>query len=294
MPDKDKRNERLDDIASDDDLLEDESLDIFNETIADTTDAIDVDAEDADVVESETEDSDMDSEETDEDNGDNDLSGSKTKIKKPKSNRTSIFTINPKETKLLHLSVIGAIIGMLVGFIPLTLITYIMGRVYYPLYVIIALMIYLFVRLFRGGRDIRTMIFASVLSLYAAYIARLACLAALYIRYYSLSFTKIPGLVLEAFGKRGTIPDVATSSFVYPLVFTLLGIVLAIELFRGRVSVLSESNQALDSVSFDDVDDIDDEFDDDADDDVVVDVEIVDDELGDDVDDVDDMDTDDL
>jgi hypothetical protein len=149
--------------------------------------------------------------------------------------------LNPLFNKLLPLSMLAALIGLLLGPVPSVLYTYFTGTVFYPLFVIAPLLAYLFNSLLKGGRDIRALIVISVFSLVSTYITLIACRATLLILMQDMSILRVPQLVVSAFGRRGMIPSSA-SAHVYPLVFTALGVCVAWELLRNSKQDSQDNN----------------------------------------------------
>ena len=147
--------------------------------------------------------------------------------------KRGLLFINPAYNKLLPATVLAALIGLLLGSIPAIAVTLILGKVFYPLFIVIPLLIYLFNKLLKGGRDGRALIVTIVFSLAGAYLTALACQATLYVLYYDISVLQIPVITALVINRPGVLPSSA-SSYAYPLIFTVLGIFIAAELFRGR------------------------------------------------------------
>ena len=140
-----------------------------------------------------------------------------------------VSLVDPVYTRRLPLSLLAAVIGGLLGFIPAALCSYLFGTEFYPLFIATPLLIFLFNSLLKGGRDIRTLFIVAVFSLASAYVTAIACQAAIYVAAYRLSIIQILTLTYLAIGKSGIIPNTA-ASYVYPLIFTALGVVLTWEL----------------------------------------------------------------
>ena len=153
--------------------------------------------------------------------------------------KRSSTLINPAYNGLLPISLLAALIGMLLGPIPVIAIVLIAGSVFYPLFVVAPLLMYFFNSLLKGGRDIRALIVTAVFSFASAYMAALACQAAIYTSFRNFSVFQIPTITALIFGRSGALPASA-SAYVYPLIFTALGVVIAAEMMRGK----AEENQA--------------------------------------------------
>jgi hypothetical protein len=137
--------------------------------------------------------------------------------------------LDPVYNGLLPISLLAALMGAVLGPVPVVLFAYLTDIVFYPLFVVAPLLAYLFNLLLKGGRDIRAMIAATVFSLACAYITALACRAALYASLHSMSILDIPLITGLAIGEPGVIPSSA-SAYAYPLVFTALGLAVMWEL----------------------------------------------------------------
>ena len=140
--------------------------------------------------------------------------------------------VDPAYNGLLQFTLLAALLGLLLGPIPAIVSVLIGGSVFYPFFVVGPLLMYLFNKLLKGGRDIRSLIVIAVFSLAGAYLTALSCRAALYVTLRSLSVFRIPEFVAMAFGRPDALPPSA-SAYVYPLIFTALGVILAAELLRA-------------------------------------------------------------
>ena len=139
----------------------------------------------------------------------------------------------------LLFSLLAALTGAILGLIPATLCAYLFKATFYPFFIAAPLLTYLFNRLFRGSCDIRTIVITAGFSLVSAYVTALACYVTLIVHQVSLvvptfkmSIGRIPGLTIEALTQPNNLPE-SFSAFVYPLVFTALGIIIVWELLCG-------------------------------------------------------------
>ena len=225
-------------IEDNDDI--DESLDDFVEEAASD------DTEEADCSEPTNDDGDCVAEESGND------------IAVDEGKRVSRF-IDPAYNGLLPISLLAGLIGLILGQIPSVLFTSISdssivldnlystgiidltSNIFYPLFVVSPLIICFFNFLLKGGRDIRALIVTAAFSLASAYLTILLCqTVTLYSIQSLLGFNSTIFQVLETFIESfvalaySPIPiPVVASAYVYPLVFTALGVVVAALLYRS-------------------------------------------------------------
>jgi len=147
----------------------------------------------------------------------------------------------------LATSFVAALIGAVLGVIPVTLIAFATGMIFYPLFIAAPLLTYPFNSLLKGRRCVGSIIIATIFSVASAYVSAVACQAALYISAHSMSVFQIPLLTALALGKPGVIPA-TVSAYAYPLVFILFGLAITSELLvsggkkKHTVSVDAEEN----------------------------------------------------
>ena len=141
--------------------------------------------------------------------------------------------IKHKNNNLLPATLLAALIGLLLGSIPVVAGVLIASRIFYPLFVAAPLLMFLFNSLLGGERGSRTLIITIVFSLISAYLGAVACQVADYVVKDSISIFRIPLIIAMVFGRSGVLPASA-SEYVYPLVFTALGVVIAMELNRSK------------------------------------------------------------
>ena len=130
---------------------------------------------------------------------------------------------------LVSMAVLGAVIGMLVGLIPVTAWTYVCKTDFFSLYALCPLAVYLFMRLFRADYDTSSITILVFFSAFGAYLALLSCQAAYHALTFKMSVLDIPLLTVLSLGKPGVIPPYA-SQIVFPLIFSALGIFISIAL----------------------------------------------------------------
>ena len=146
-----------------------------------------------------------------------------TDEKRLETETPSSAPVNKKRDRLISPPVIGALIGTIVGLIPVTIWTYIFNADFFPLYVLCPLAVYLFMRLFRTEYDLSSMTVLVFFSAFATYLALLSCQAAYHAVNFKMSALEIPLLTLLSLGNPENLPDTA-SSIVFPVIFSALGI----------------------------------------------------------------------
>jgi len=150
--------------------------------------------------------------------------------------------IDPAYNRLLPVSLLAALIGLLLGPIPAVVGVLVAKIVFYPLFVVAPLLMYLFNKLLKGGRDIRALIVFAVFSLVSAYLAALTCQVTLfYLSDANITIFQIPIITTMVLGRLGALPASA-SAYVYPLLFTALGVAIAALLLRGKPAELGIRN----------------------------------------------------
>jgi len=207
-----------------DDIGEDES-EAWSEAAAE--DEGDDDGEDD--TEDDSEDEDVSEDEDDTEDEDAAEEEGETEIEAKAKDK--ILLIYPEYTKRLPFSLLAALIGAVVGIVPVVLCAYWFGTLFYPFYIAAPLLIYIPNTLFKGCRDIRALICNAVFSLASTYVGILSCRVALIMLYFEVPISRFPSFLIEAFGLPEILPETA-SAYVYPLLFTALGIAIIWELTR--------------------------------------------------------------
>ena len=161
-----------------------------------------------------------------------DESAGKRKKKKGRK-KTGARLLDTAYNGLLPVSLLAALIGMILGPIPSVICILIVGKTFYPLFIAAPLLIYVFSALLKGGRDIRAIVITAVFSLAGAYLTAVSC-EATYIAIEQRAFVlQIPLLIAMNLGSVDILPAFA-SAYIYPLIFTALGVVVAAQLLKGR------------------------------------------------------------
>jgi len=150
--------------------------------------------------------------------------------------------IDPAYNKRVPHSILAALIGAFLGLFPATICAYLIKTAFYPLFLAAPLLALVFNRLFKGCRDTRTLIITAVFSLLSAYVTALACQIAIIVSYLGVTILQIPTLVVEALANPNILP-MSTSAYVYPLVFTALGVAVIWELLQVRQKEQPESGE---------------------------------------------------
>jgi hypothetical protein len=159
-----------------------------------------------------------------------------------------VTSSSPVQKERLLFSLFAALVGAILGLIPATLSAYWFKATFYPLFVAAPLLIYLFNKLFRGSRDMRTFVITTGFSLASAYVTALACHVTVIVHQvllvlptFEMSISRIPGFTVDALVQPSILPESA-SAFVYPFVFTALGIIITLELLCGTASSRKKTN----------------------------------------------------
>ena len=139
--------------------------------------------------------------------------------------------VDPEYTRRMPFSVLAALLGAIFGLIPATLCAYFFETAFYPFFVAAPLLSYLLNKLFKGGRDIRTFFIIALLSFVSAYVTAQACQVARIVSFFSMSILRIPAFTIEAFVESVVLTD-SFSAYLYPLLFTVLGIAVTWEFLR--------------------------------------------------------------
>lgn len=139
-----------------------------------------------------------------------------------------------KHDALLPISVVGGLIGMLVGILPATIWVLIFGVSFSPLYIFLPLIIYLSIKIFKGYHGKRGVITTFIFTIIGTYLTLLSCQAALEVaKYYkyNMSFLSVPLVTITMIGKDNALPGpLLSASYILPVVFVILGALLAYEL----------------------------------------------------------------
>ena len=196
----------------------------FIEEFMDDNDDDDSD-EDPECDDDESDDDDGDDDESDDDESDDDESDDDDDDDTVKISIISRLK-NPAYNRLLPISLLAGLIGLILGIIPVVLGMYVFNNLVYPLFVAAPLFMFLFNKLLKGGNDFRAIIVIAVFSLVSAYITIIACLATLYTAIQGLPALQMPVYAAMFLGAFPTSPTI----YLYTLIFTALGVCIAAEL----------------------------------------------------------------
>ena len=144
-----------------------------------------------------------------------------------------------KNSKLLPASLLAALIGLLLGPIPAIAGVLVAKTILYPLFAAAPLFMFLFNSLLKGERGVRMLIVTIIFSLASAYLGAVTCQVAFYVINDGISVFRIPAITAMVIGVSGILPASA-SAYVYPLVFTALGVAVAAELMRGKATQITD------------------------------------------------------
>jgi len=201
----------------------------FIEEFMDDNDDDDSD-EDPECDDDESDDDDGDDDESDDDESDDDESDDDESDDDDDDDTVKISIIsrlkNPAYNRLLPISLLAGLIGLILGIIPVVLGMYVFNNLVYPLFVAAPLFMFLFNKLLKGGNDFRAIIVIAVFSLVSAYITIIACLATLYTAIQGLPALQMPVYAAMFLGAFPTSPTI----YLYTLIFTALGVCIAAEL----------------------------------------------------------------
>lgn len=138
-----------------------------------------------------------------------------------------------KYDALLPISVFGGLVGMLAGTLPAAVWVLIFGVSFSPLYVFLPIFIYWGIKAFKGCRDRRGFAVCCILSVIGFYLTFLSCAAALDVLKFGMSFLNLPLVTITLIGRTTTLSAPFFSSvYIFPLLFTILGILIVYELMN--------------------------------------------------------------
>lgn len=140
-----------------------------------------------------------------------------------------------KHDALVPVTVIGALLGMLAGTLPPAVWVLVFGVSFPPLYLLPPLAIWLGIRVFKGHAGLHGAVVNTVFSIAGLYLTLLSCQAADHILRFKMSVFSLPLVTAAMIGRSDALPGpVFTAAYVFPAVFTVIGLVLARELhMRG-------------------------------------------------------------
>ena len=162
--------------------------------------------------------------------------------------KARVKLVDPADSRRLPFSLIAALIGAVLTFLPIALFAYLIfayNIIFYPIFIATPLLIYLFNRILKGARDIRGLIINIVFTLISTYVFAVALSLSLLAHEinelygafgYSVSFLEIPIATVQVLLMPRFLLD-TPSAYVYPLLFTTLGVTIAWELMRGKRGV---------------------------------------------------------
>ncbi len=144
---------------------------------------------------------------------------------------------------LLPVSVVGGLLGMLAGTLPAAVWVLIFGKSFAPTYAFLPLLIFLGIRILKGCRDRRGFILACILSVIGFYLTLLSCRAALDVIKFKMLFTGLPLVTAKLIGSSDAFAGPTFSPvYLFPALFTALGVLLVYELMRHKSAPDTEAN----------------------------------------------------
>ncbi|UOO38423.1 hypothetical protein IZU99_03990 [Oscillospiraceae bacterium CM] len=132
---------------------------------------------------------------------------------------------------LLPMSIVGGFCGVILAVLPTTVLTYITGTVFWPLFVLPPIFVYAGIRLFKGFDDRRAVVLTGFYTVLGVYLTALSCQAALDVIRFQMSFLSIPLILLMSIGRHAA-ADVSlfSTAVIYPMIFTMLGFIIILEI----------------------------------------------------------------
>ncbi len=150
-------------------------------------------------------------------------------------NETANLRLSGTHDAQLPISVVGGLIGMLIGTLPAAIWVLIFGVTFSPLYVFLPLLIYWGIKFFKGYRGKRGFIIICFYSVIGFYLTILSCQAAIDVIKYKMLFTSLPLVTITMIGKIESLSGLKFSSaYVFPTLFVLLGAMLTLELLMHK------------------------------------------------------------
>lgn len=146
--------------------------------------------------------------------------------------------LSGKRDALLPISVVGGLLGMLAGTLPAALWVVLFKVTFPPLFLFLPLFIYGGICVFKGCIHRRGFAVTCILSVIGFYLAVLSCQAALEVTKYKMLVFNLPLVTISLIGRSTAFQSpFLSASYIYPILFTLLGIALIYELSRRGRSV---------------------------------------------------------
>lgn len=144
---------------------------------------------------------------------------------------------------LLPISIVGGLCGMLVGTLPAAIWVLIFGKSFSPMFMFLPLTIFWGITAFKGCTQKRGFIVTCVFSVVGFYLTVLSCQASLYVLKYKVLYLNLPFVTATLIGRSDALPGpILSSAYIFPFVFTLLGVFLVYEL-ASREEMPSEPLQ---------------------------------------------------
>lgn len=145
-------------------------------------------------------------------------------------NIDTILEVSTSKSGHMVFSILGALIGMLLGTIPSAAAMYITGRVVWLLFALMPVFICTGALLLGGSRDFRTMILAVALSLVGYVLIFLTCQSVTYLQHNGMAVWNLPLITLTSLRDISELPLAFQSEYVFPLVFLIMGMFIGGEI----------------------------------------------------------------
>jgi hypothetical protein len=132
---------------------------------------------------------------------------------------------------IVPISIVGGLVGMLVGTLPASLWALLTGRSFPPTYLLLPILVWLGLKVFKGFTGLYGFIVTAAFTLAGFYLTLVSCQAADHIVRYRMSPFSLPLVTAAMIGRSGTLPGpLFSAAYLLPFVFAAVGMALAYEL----------------------------------------------------------------
>lgn len=158
--------------------------------------------------------------------------------------------LTAKHDAMFPMTIVGSLTGMLVGTLPAALWVLISGVPFSPLYVFLPLCIYWGIKSFKGYTDRRGFALICIFTVIGFYLAILSCAAAAYVTSYKMLFFNLPLVTITLIGNSDVFAGpIISSVYIFPLLFTILGVLLSHELLLHKNGLCVVSEPGIETVN---------------------------------------------
>ena len=169
------------------------------------------------------------------------------KMEEPQNEASTTAAIPsfPFAANRLLLTLLGALIGAIIGIIPLALFGAITKSNPYVLLILVPIGVFIFTKLLHGYTDRRGLVILIVISLVALYSAEIVFSALKYCTEFNVPFYEVFRVSYYLFFGSYAL-SLITSGILYIIIFSAVGIILLIELSNKatRTYILSANNES--------------------------------------------------